>query len=120
MKEKLKLVDSRISMTFDSWTSLPGHPFLSLSAHYIDSPADKPQEWELKTEQLAFTPIHGNHSGANIGQILIENIDKYGIHTKLGWFTADNATNNNTAIETVADSIDPSGEKWNPIEHRVW
>ncbi|KAG2747617.1 hypothetical protein P692DRAFT_20644942, partial [Suillus brevipes Sb2] len=32
MKEKLKLVDSRISMTFDSWTSLPGHPFLSLSA----------------------------------------------------------------------------------------
>lgn len=36
-----------------------------------------------------------------------------------GWFTADNATNNDTAIEMVAGSIDPSGEKWKPIEHRV-
>lgn len=61
-------------------------------------------------EQLAFAPICGNHSGANIGNILIENIDKYGIRTKLGWFTADSATNNDTAIETVANSIDPSGE----------
>ncbi|KIK36242.1 hypothetical protein CY34DRAFT_32577, partial [Suillus luteus UH-Slu-Lm8-n1] len=32
VKEKLKHIDSKISMTFDSWTSLPGHPFLSLSA----------------------------------------------------------------------------------------
>lgn len=119
MKEKLKLVDSRISMTFDLWTSLPGHPFLSLSVHYIDSPADKPWEGELKTKQLAFTPIHSNHSNANIGQILIENIDKYEICTKLRCFMADNATNNDAAIKTVTDSIDLSGEKWNPIEHCV-
>jgi hypothetical protein len=119
VKVKLKHIDSKISMTFDLWTSLPGHPFLSLSAHYIDSPADKPQEWELKSEQLAFMPIHGNHSGTNISQILIENIDKYGIHTKLGWFTADNVTNNDTAIETVTDSIDLSGEKWDTIKHHV-
>lgn len=106
-------------MTFDSWTSNPGDPFLSVTAHYIDSSIETPQEWELKTEQLAFTPINGNHSGANIGQILIETIDKYGIHTKVGWFTADNTTNNDTAIETVAGDIDPSGEKWDAVEHRV-
>jgi len=70
-------------MTFDSWTSLTGDPFLSVTAHYIDAPADKPQEWALKTEQLAFTPIEGNHSGANIGKILIETIDNYGIRDKV-------------------------------------
>jgi hypothetical protein len=70
-------------MTFDSWTSEPGDPFLSVTTHYIDSPADKPQEWELKMEQLAFRLIKGNYSGANIGSILIEVIDKYDIHKKV-------------------------------------
>jgi hypothetical protein len=76
-------------------------------------------KWELKMEQLAFAPICSNHSGANVSKILIENIDKYGICMKLGWFAVDNATNNDTAIETVANSIDPLGEKWKPIEHQV-
>lgn len=70
-------------MTFDSWTSELGDPFLSVIAHDIDSPTDKPQKWELKTEQLAFRPIEGNHSGANIGGILIEVIDKYDLCKKV-------------------------------------
>ncbi|KAG2742408.1 hypothetical protein P692DRAFT_20645631, partial [Suillus brevipes Sb2] len=32
VKEKLKQVDSKISMTFDLWTSEPGVPFLSITA----------------------------------------------------------------------------------------
>jgi hypothetical protein len=70
-------------MTFDSWTSELGNPFLSVTAHYINSPTDKPQEWELKMEQLAFRLIKGNHSGTNIGGILIKVIDKYDIHKKV-------------------------------------
>ncbi|KAG2741064.1 hypothetical protein P692DRAFT_20688592, partial [Suillus brevipes Sb2] len=31
VKEKLKQVDSKISITFDSWTSEPGVPFLSVT-----------------------------------------------------------------------------------------
>jgi hypothetical protein len=44
---------------------------------------DNPQQWELKYEQLAFAPIHGNHSGSNIAKVLIKTIDKYGIHKKV-------------------------------------
>jgi hypothetical protein len=94
VKEKLKNIDSKISVTFDSWTSEPGMPFLSVTTHYIDSQDSKPQEWELKSEQLTFTIINGNHSGSNIGRILIETINNYDFRTKVGWFTADNATNN--------------------------
>jgi hypothetical protein len=120
VKEKLKHVDSKISITFNSWTSEPGVPFLSVTAHYIDSPAGEPQTWELKTEQLAFTIINDNHSRSNIGRILIKSINNYGICTKVRWFTADNATNNDMAIQTVALAIDPSGKKWIAGEHRVW
>ncbi|KAG1805825.1 uncharacterized protein BJ212DRAFT_1486171 [Suillus subaureus] len=100
----------------DGWWCEPGDPFLSITAHYIGSLIETPQEWELRMEQLAFTPINGNHSGANIRRILIETIDK---HMKVGWFTADNTTNNDTAIATVAADIDPSGEKWSAVEHQV-
>ncbi|KAG2102329.1 hypothetical protein BD769DRAFT_1367557 [Suillus cothurnatus] len=79
--------------------------------HYIDSPIEKPHEWELKMEQLTFTSIHGNHSSMNIRRILIDTINNYGICAKVGWFTVDNTTNNDTAIETVANNIDPYSKK---------
>ena len=63
--------------------SFPGDPFLSVTAHYIDTPIDKPQQWVLKLDQLAFTPIVGNHSGANISKILTKAIDEYNIHDKV-------------------------------------
>ena len=56
---KLQLVPSKISFTFDAWTSEPGDPYLSVTGHYIDAPADAPKDWELKTEQLAFKCIEG-------------------------------------------------------------
>jgi hypothetical protein len=70
-------------MTFDTWTSLSGDPFLSVAANYIDTPVDKPQQWVLKSDQLVFMPIIGNHSGANIGKILMEAIDEYDICNKV-------------------------------------
>ncbi|KDQ48995.1 hypothetical protein JAAARDRAFT_201237 [Jaapia argillacea MUCL 33604] len=68
MKEDLKHIPSLISMDFDSWTN--EHPYLSINFHYINTPVDKPHEWELKNEQAAFAIIEGNHSGANLASIL--------------------------------------------------
>ncbi|KAG2098564.1 hypothetical protein BD769DRAFT_1394397 [Suillus cothurnatus] len=45
--EHLAKVDSQVSMTFDSWTSMIGDPFFSITGHYIWSLDDKPQQWEL-------------------------------------------------------------------------
>lgn len=83
LQDHLQHVDSKVSMTFDSWTSLNGDPFLSITGHYIDSPQDNPHQWRLKTEQLAFSPIEGNHSGQNIGRILLEAIEAYGLADKV-------------------------------------
>jgi hypothetical protein len=70
-------------MTFDSWTSIVGEPFLSVTGHYIWNHPEMPQQWEMKREQLAFTSVEGNHSGQNIGRMLVATIDEYGICDKV-------------------------------------
>lgn len=79
-------------MTFDSWTSLTGDPFLSITGHYIDAPPETPHVWQLKTEQLAFAPIEGNHSGQNIGRILLEAIEAYGLADKVSVYLFEHAS----------------------------
>ena len=54
-----------------------------MTSHYITGTKESPQDWELKSEQLGFTHIEGNHSGANLGGILIRIIDRYEIHQKV-------------------------------------
>jgi hypothetical protein len=76
-------VPGQISFTFDTWTSETRDPYLSVTGHYISAPRDRPQDWELKSEQLAFAPFEGNHSGANMANVLVRTVDRYGIREKV-------------------------------------
>jgi hypothetical protein len=84
VRETLKKVPSKISFTFDAWTSALGDPYLSLTAHYIDAPADCPNAWELKSDQLIFQEIQGRHTGRNMGDILVHALDRYNLCGKVG------------------------------------
>ena len=86
VRETLKNVPSKISFTFDAWTSAPGDPYLSLTAHYIAAPVDRPNEWELKTDQLLFQEIQGRHTGKNMGDILSRALDRYDLRGKVRSF----------------------------------
>jgi hypothetical protein len=83
VRENLKNLPSKISFTFDAWTSAPGDPYLSLTAHFIDAPVDRPNTWELKTDQLIFQEIQGRHTGTNMGDILSRALDRYGLRGKV-------------------------------------
>jgi hypothetical protein len=83
----LQLLPSKVSFTFDMWTLGPGDPYLSVTTHYIDTPADKPREWELRVVQLTFKHVEGRHTGKNIADILIEVVDHYGLRGKVSHFT---------------------------------
>ena len=76
-------IASEVSLTFDLWTSRPYDPYLGITAHYIDAPADRHSEWELKTVTLGYTVVEGNHSGANIAAHIIQELDKYGLQEKV-------------------------------------
>ena len=79
-------IPGKVSFTFDTWTSKACDPYLSVTGHYISTPKASPQEWELKSEQLGFTHIKGNHSRANLGSILVWIIDRYGLRQKVNMF----------------------------------
>jgi hypothetical protein len=79
-----KRVKGEISFTFDTWTSEGStHSYISVTAHYIDSPDDQPDQWVLKEDQLAFAPLEGHHTGANIASILASILKWYGICKKV-------------------------------------
>jgi hypothetical protein len=78
-----KRVEGDISFTFDTWTSDPGHNYISVTAHYIDSPKDHPDEWTLREVQLAFALLEGHHTGANIASVLSNVLDRYEIREKV-------------------------------------
>ena len=83
----LQSLPSKVSFTFDMWTSGPGDPYLLFTAHYIDAPADKPQEWKLRVAQLTFKHVEGRHMGKNMANILIDIIDQYGLRGKVSFIT---------------------------------
>ncbi|KAJ6551552.1 hypothetical protein B0H19DRAFT_1297047 [Mycena capillaripes] len=78
-------------------------------------PADRPNEWELMTEELAFMKLEGRHTGANIGKAVVETIDHYGMSNKVGWITSDGASVNCSAACTVEKMLDTNN--WKAKEH---
>lgn len=51
------------------------------------------------------------HSGANIAAQVLEVIDEYGIRDKIGYFTLDNAENNDTAMDDIGKNLGFDGRR---------
>ena len=96
-------IPSKISFTFDAWTSTPGDPYLSLMAHYIDAPIDCLSAWQLKSEQLIFQQIEGWHTRKNMVDIIGCALNWYQLCSKVGWFTSDGAAINCTTLWVLQD-----------------
>lgn len=73
IRQKFQLTEGRISFTFDAGTSRAYDPYLTVTAHWIDN------DWQLQSQIIAFTEIHGEHTGANTGQILVGIFRDYNI-----------------------------------------
>jgi hypothetical protein len=77
--KNLKRIPSKISFMFDAWMSALGDPYLSLTAHFIDAPANS----LTKSDQLICQEIEGWHMGKNMSDILSSALDKYGLCGKV-------------------------------------
>jgi hypothetical protein len=110
-KEALKaeLVEalSSVHVPFDRWTSPNSYSVFSVSVHFIDKAGKR------RTERLAFRRMRGEHTGVNIGAMLVEVLKEYNLEKRTGYFIADNGTNNDTAIEVVLKALYPRmSAKW--------
>ena len=61
---------SKLSFTTDVWTTqFRFFPYTGITVHWID------RNWEQQESGLALSPIDGPHTGENLSEAFIENVD---------------------------------------------
>ncbi|KDN41816.1 hypothetical protein RSAG8_07187, partial [Rhizoctonia solani AG-8 WAC10335] len=110
---EMKSAQGAISLTSDLWTDTNRRSFMAVTAHYINNSGS------LVDQLIAFRKINGHHTGANVGHALFEVLQESGITDKIGYITLDNASNNNTLMEELANSLQAYGAEFDPEKNRI-
>ena len=105
-KEILRRSRSRISISFDTWTSPFGKKqVLTVIAHFVD------ENWERRHLQLSMCRLYGGHSGENVAAHILQILCDWGINDRIGYFITDNEASNGTAIDHIIEVIEPTVKK---------
>lgn len=91
---------AKLSIALDCWTSPFQQAFMAVTGYFID------KDWNYQEILLGFEPLHGTHSGANLSAVLLELLQQHNIVDRVLAVTADNASNNNTLMANIRESID--------------
>lgn len=99
MMQKLRTVNSKLAFTVDGWTSISGKTYYGITVHFIDD------MWNLRSATLDFVPSEGLHTGKAIAQVFFKCLQFYGIETKVGGITVDNAAANTTFMSELSNIL---------------
>ena len=102
LMEDLHQARSRVSISFDLWTSPNPYAILGVVAMWIDATGKR------RSTVLGMRRVYGEHTGENVGSIVIELLKEYNIDGDLiGYFMLDNASSNDTAVELILKELCP-------------
>jgi len=88
IKENLNHVNSKVSLTWDIWSSISGHTYLAITVHFTN------EKFEMKNFLLDLDLIPFPHDGQKICNIIKEILFEFNFETKFIALTTDNAKNN--------------------------
>lgn len=108
VKQELTQALSKIHISFDLWTSGNCLALNGIVAHFID------RRSRSQTILLATPEQCESHAGVNIAREVLKVIKDFELEAIVGWFVLDNAQNNDTAIEEIAEKLG-----FNPVERRL-
>lgn len=91
----LKEVPGQIHVSFDGWRSRNRHALYGIICFYADSNG-YPSKLVLGLPELG-----ARHTGGNIAAQILEILESYEILDKIGYFTLDNASNMDSAMEEI-------------------
>jgi hypothetical protein len=95
-----KLPDGcRISIALDCWTSPFKQAFMAITGYFID------QDWNYHEVLLGFEHLYGSHTGSNLSNTVIQILQHYKIADRVLSITTDNATNNNTMMIGIQETV---------------
>jgi hypothetical protein len=90
---------TKISLQMDGWKSPNNLSFQGIIGSYIS------RTWEKKEVLLGFEPMSGPHDGKYLAELLIRVLLDFGIEKQVFGLTTDNAGNNGTLANFLADSL---------------
>jgi hypothetical protein len=94
-----------ITISSDLWTSPNSLPLVAAAvgfvAHYLD------KDLVNKSTLIGMHRVKGAHTGENIAEVMIPVLEEMGIVSRLGYFIADNASNNDTCWRAICRKLRP-------------
>ena len=87
----------RVSLTTDGWSSINRDPYMSLTAHFINS------DWVLTTRCLKTQYYPDSHTAENVSQFIQDGLHEYGLRFgNVASISTDNAANMIAAIRLTS------------------
>ncbi|XP_072995778.1 zinc finger BED domain-containing protein RICESLEEPER 2-like isoform X1 [Typha latifolia] len=103
LRDLLKNLPSRVSLSVDMWRSSDGVEYVCLTCHYIDD------EWKLKKRILNFIYLEAPLTGLKISKAISEKLHEWGIEKKLAGVVLDNCTADDLVGEELLASLRTDG-----------
>lgn len=97
--EVLRKAPGLIHISFDGWRSGNRHALYGVCCFFRDE-NNKPCKVTIGVPELSVS-----HTGTNIAAEILDVIEAYQIQDKIGYFTLDNAENNDTAMEIIGGEL---------------
>ncbi|KAJ6436869.1 MHYT domain signaling protein [Purpureocillium lavendulum] len=113
ISRQLEEAVTRISFSFDMWTSPNRYAFLGLHAHYLDA------SYQVQSRLLALRRVWGCHSGDNQATTVYGIFGEYGIRGRIGAGVCDNVSSNDTCLASLYRQLRPAVTKEDISAHRT-
>jgi len=95
VKRKFAIIESKLSLTIDCWTSFSMKAFFGVTAHWISN-------WTMHECTVDFADISDiSHTGVNLANVLVRIMEDIGVQNKVFAIVTDNATNNDTLFPNI-------------------
>jgi hypothetical protein len=98
LRNELQILNSRICLTSDLWTSNQKLGYLCLISHYIDV------NFILKKKTIAFKDVKYPHVGLAIEEVIMKCLIEWWTKEKVFTITLDKASNNQSACDLLRES----------------
>jgi hypothetical protein len=92
-------IGAKLSIALDCWTSPFQQAFIAITGYFMD------HDWNYREIRLGFEPLHGQHTGVNLGLVLFKLLQKHHIEDQVLTVTTDNASNNLTLMNSIQESL---------------
>jgi len=104
---------TRIQFTFDLWTSPNHRALLGIVAHSVSL------QGALQHTLLQLWQLRCRHTSENQAKLFWTVAQEFKIEGNIGYFTLDNASNNDTAIRCIAAKLELRSIVCDPLNRRL-